>query len=482
GGGLVVAVGWTGQWQVSFARDGGTNVTVRVGMEDFRLRLHPGERMRTPGVLTLSYAGDWMDGQRQFRRLLLDHFTPRPGGRPVVPPVAASGATLGFNNVTAANQVQAITHLVRQRLPVDTYWVDAGWEAGGFPLGQGNHRPDPVRFPDGLGPVGRCARTNGLRFLLWFEPERVMPGTWLRTHHADWLLTPAGMPPEYAYQQRDGWRLLNLGHPEALAWAQAHFSRLVAEWGVDIYRHDFNLHPLWYWRTGEAGDRRGANEIRHVMGLYAYFDALQRDHPGLLLDNSASGGRRLDYEMSRRLVPLLRTDYLWEPVGAQAMTHGLSTWLPLSGQGGVSTANHDFRSGMGSWGSYAFDYYRLEAPFWGPLRAQLSGMAPLSRLFSGDFYPLTPYSTNRADWIAWQFHRADLGEGLVQAFRRDRNPTPAIGLRLSGLEPGATYSVIDLERGVTRVARGRELMDDGVGVRVENAPEAATLHYRRSVE
>jgi alpha-galactosidase len=479
GGGLIVAVGWTGQWRAAFARDGGTNLTVRVGMEDFNLRLYPGERIRTPGVLTLSYEGDWLEGQRQLRRLLLDHFSPRPNGRPIDRPIAASGATIGFNNVTAANQIQAISNIVQKRLSVNTYWIDAGWEIGGFATGQGNNIPDPVRFPNGIAPVSQYAHAHGLRFLLWFEPERVMPNTWLRNNHPDWLLVPSGMPPEYAYQQNDGWRMLNLGHPAALAWAKTNFSAIVGNWGIDIYRHDFNMHPLWYWRTGEASDRKGMNEIRHVMGLYDYFDTLQRDHPGLLLDNSASGGRRLDYEMYRRLVPLLRSDYLWEVVGAQAMTYALSLWLPMIGQGGVSTANIDFRSGMGSWATYAFDYYSPNAAFWPTLESQLTNLVTLAPLFSGDFYPLTPYSTNNTDWIAWQCDRPDLGEGLVQAFRRAGNGTPVLGLRLLGLQPAANYRLTHFEMGTTLTASGRTLMTDGLTVRVPTPPEAATLRYQR---
>ncbi len=287
------------------------------------------------------------------------------------------------------------------------------------------------------------------------------------------------MPPEYVYQQNDGWRMLNLGNPTALNWAKSNFSAIITNWGVDIYRHDFNMHPLWYWRTGEAADRKGMNEIRYVMGLYEYFDTLQQSHPDLLMDNSASGGRRLDFEMYRRLVPLLRTDYLWEVVGAQAMTHALSHWLPMIGQGGVSTANNDFRSGMGSWGAYAFDYYTPGAAFWSPLKAQLANFATLNHLFSGDFYPLTPYSTNAADWIAWQFHRADLNEGIVQAFRRASNVTPSIGLRLQDLQSGATYQVINFEQATTNTATGRQLMNDGVTVRVATPPEAATIKYRK---
>ncbi len=195
GGGLIVAVGWTGQWKASFVRDSGTNLTVRIGMEDFNLRLFPGERIRTPAALTLSYEGDWMEGQRQLRRLLLDHYSPRPNGQPIDLPIAASGATIGFNDVTVTNQIQAITNIIQKQLPVDTYWIDAGWEIGGFATGQGNNIPDPNRFPNGLAPVSQCAHTNGLRFLLWFEPERVMPNTWLRTNHPSGCLRRAACRP-----------------------------------------------------------------------------------------------------------------------------------------------------------------------------------------------------------------------------------------------------------------------------------------------
>ena len=66
---------------------------------------------------------------------------------------------------------------------------------------------------------------------------------------------------------------------------------------LDICRHDFNPHPVQYWGHGEPDDRQGRNEIRYIMGLYEYFDALRREHPHLIIDSSASGGRRIDFEM-----------------------------------------------------------------------------------------------------------------------------------------------------------------------------------------
>ena len=62
--------------------------------------------------------------------------------------------------------------------------------------------PDPARFPHGLAPVGAAATAVGLRFLMWFEPERAMRGTYLDREHADWLLMPSGSPPTCEHTRR----------------------------------------------------------------------------------------------------------------------------------------------------------------------------------------------------------------------------------------------------------------------------------------
>ena len=45
-------------------------------------------------------------------------------------------------------------------------------------------------------------------------------------------------------------------------------------------------------------------------------------------------------------MPLLRSDYLLEPVGNQGHTYGISFWIPLSGTGTGTYAAYDFRSNM----------------------------------------------------------------------------------------------------------------------------------------
>jgi hypothetical protein len=44
----------------------------------------------------------------------------------------------------------------------------------GFPL---QRAEPPDRFPRGLGPIADAAHQEQMRFLVWFEPERVAAGT-----------------------------------------------------------------------------------------------------------------------------------------------------------------------------------------------------------------------------------------------------------------------------------------------------------------
>jgi alpha-galactosidase len=161
---------------------------------------------------------------------------------------------------------------------------------------------------------------DGARKFLWFEPERVHSGTWLTENH-----------PERILGGKSG--RLNVGRPEVRQWLTEHVDRLIAEQGIDLYRQDFNIDPLDLWRKNDAPDRQGLTENRHVTGYLAYWDELRRRHPHMLIDSCASGGRRNDLETMRRAVPLLRSDYIMEPVGNQGHTYGLSLWPPFRGTG-----------------------------------------------------------------------------------------------------------------------------------------------------
>ncbi|MBI5094738.1 MAG: alpha-galactosidase [Candidatus Hydrogenedentes bacterium] len=484
GGGVVSAVGWTGQWAAEFAR-AGDSVQLRAGMEKTHLVLHPGEEIRTPAILLVFWSGaDRVRSQNLFRSFLLRHCTPTPGGHPVEPPVAVSPhGEIPFEGTTEANTIAIIERISAQKLPVDTWWIDAGWFdcEKNWARWIGNWQPSPERFPHGLKPMADVADQKGLKFLLWAEPARVRPGTWLQKNHPDWLVAPPpaeSFPAELRYMANDGFHLLNFGNPAALAWAKQNFSGMIGELGIDAYRNDFNMYPVYYWRNGEAPDRQGINEIRYVTGLYDYFDALVHDHPGLLLDNCASGGRRIDFEMLRRALVLTRSDYLWDPVGQQCHTFGLAQWIPLTGIGAASTQPYECRSGMGAHYALAINTASADAAAWKSVKDFLEHYQAIRPLFQGDFYTLSPYSTDQKAWLAFQFDRPDLKAGVVQVFRRAECTDASWTCHLQGLNPRRSYTLTDWDNTPPQTLTGQELSEKGVSVTVKDKPGAAVLVYK----
>lgn len=83
---------------------------------------------------------------------------------------------------------------------------------------------------------------------------------------------------------------------------------MIEENALDWLRIDFNISPLGPWRENDAPDRRGANEIRYVAGLRRLWRSLRKKFPQLVIDNCASGGRRLEFEALRYSIPLWASD------------------------------------------------------------------------------------------------------------------------------------------------------------------------------
>ncbi len=468
--GLIVVVGWPGQWAARFERDAGLGLRVRAGQELTHLKLRPGEEIRTPLVVLQFYEGDRLRSQNVWRRWMIAHNLPRPAGKlPPVQMAACSSHQYGeMIHANRDNQIMFVDRYLAERLKLDYWWMDAGWywNKTGWP-NTGTWEVDTNRFPGGLRPITDHAHAKGVKIIVWFEPERVTPGTWLYEKHPEWLLGKDG-------QQK----LLNLGHPEARRWLTDHVDKLLTEQGIDLYRQDFNIDPLGYWRANDAPDRQGITEIRHVTGYLAYWDELRRRHPNMLIDSCASGGRRNDLETLRRAVPLLRSDYIIEPVGNQCHTYGIASWMPYYGTGSGAMDAYRLRSVLCPHFTACFDMRRNDLDF-DEVRRVLGQWRQFAECYFGDYYPLMPYSLTNDAWIAWQFDRPDRGEGVVQAFRRAESVYEAVRLRLHGLKSDARYRVTDLDARASTELTGREMMDNGVRVDIKEQPGSVVIVYKR---
>jgi alpha-galactosidase len=471
GGGAIVVLSWAGQWSSEFKRDSGKTLRVRGGQELTHFTLHPGEEVSSPLAVLQFYDGDWIRAQNVWRRWMFVHNISHIKG--VMPSpmlyMCSNGYFDGLRSNLEAEKL-FIDRYAAERIGVEYWDMDAGWypcdPAVGWPQ-VGNWEPDTDRFPGGLKAMSDHLHSKNIKFILWFEPERVSKGTWLARNHPDWI-----------YGGAEG-GLVKLGDPECRKWITEHFDNLITTQGVDVYRQDFNMDPLPYWRGNDTEDRQGITEIRHVEGYYAYWDELRRRHPNLLIDTCASGGRRNNLETLRRSVPILRSDYTMDPIGNQGHTYGLSMWVPINGTGLYMKGAYENRSTMAPIYGIAWDV-RKEGCDWDLMRRMVKEWRHLSKCMMGDYYPLTPYSLEKNAWIAWQFDLPEKGEGMVEAFRRDDCAEDSRVFKLQGLDLETVYAVENLDAGKTEELTGERLMGDGLRINIADRPGSALIAYQRA--
>ncbi len=470
GGGVIAVVSWAGQWAADFDRDRSGRVRIYGGQETTHFRLQPGESVRGPMSVLQFYRWDPERAQNVWRRWMLAHNTPRPDGKPIAPMMSACNGNHYPGIITnAAEERRFLEGYLREGIRPHFWWQDAGWypcDPVGWPK-VGTWEVDRSRWPGGIRAVSDWARSEGIRTIVWFEPERVHAGTWLAENRPEWVIGG----------KQGG--LLRIGDPDCREWLAEHIGRILDEQGIDLYRQDFNIDPLPYWQSEDADDRQGIAEIRHVEGYFAFWDALLKRRPGMLIDSCASGGRRNDLETLRRAVPLLRSDYTFDPVGEQCHTYGLASWIPFNGTGFMTCDQYLIRSQMSPEFTMGVDTRRTDQDY-DTLRKMVSEWQTVAPCLLGDYWPLTPYSKGNDVWMAWQFDLPERGEGVVQAFRRADCAAERITLTLRGLDPKATYRVTDMDDGTDRELDGAALMQSGLVVQAASRPQAKTYHYRRA--
>jgi alpha-galactosidase len=488
GQGVIVVIGWPGQWAAKFTRVRERGLRVQAGQELTHFKLFPGEEVRSPLAVVQFWKGDWLRSQNIWRRWMLAHNLPRNKGQPLAPFLAgASCPYFGFVHNDEQNQEQFIDGYHRANIKLDYWWIDAGWYPNnGSWTSTGTWEVDPQRFPGGLRAVSDHAHAQGVKLIIWFEPERVMPGTWLFEKHPEWLLAAPPNPGDQSYSKDT--RLLNLGNSEAWTWLTNHIDKFITDQGIDLYRQDFNMDPLNFWRANDAPDRQGITENKHVTGYLAYWDELRRRHGDILIDTCASGGRRNDLETLRRSVPLWRSDARLEPVGMQNHTYGISLWIPFSG---LASNLVETNTSPKQIDAYAFrsEMYPAIHSHWDVrgadleydrLRELVRQWREIGPDYLGDFYPLTSYSSANDVWMAWQFDRPDTGQGMVQVFRRPESPFETAHLKLQGLDLNAHYTVTNMDDPGGTDVTGRELMERGVSIALRDRPDSALFVYKKT--
>lgn len=462
-GSAVLAVGWTGEWYTSLAETF-KGVKIQAKQKNLKGYLKSEEEVRSPLVsLTFYNSDNALKGFNSFRNFTVDCVYPENTKQ-----VVTTGIGVEVAGTTEEQVIQNVKNIPEEWThSLDYAWVDAGW----YPLRNnwsdsvGNWYADPARFPDGLGEISKQLEERGMGLLLWYEIERCCKDTAIYNEcikHDGWLI----LNPD-----NDEANVVNFANEECFEYITEYMLESLRYNGVSCLRMDSNFTPLPRWQQADEqweDGRTGITENHHVTNFYRFYDTLLEEFPGLRIDNCASGGKRLDIEMSRRSTPLWRSDYnCMDGEGnsnpgilqaTQSQTYGISFWYPYNGTCAYKTGEYADRTNIIS-SSQHLDYFDIR------------------KHMVGNYYPLTYGGLDVEKYLAMQFD-TDAKEGMALIYKRENVTDNTYHLVLNGLESDTLYEVYDYDFPEAKQQKtGKQLMTEGITLTINDTPKAVIVLY-----
>lgn len=306
------AIAWqletSGPWHVDLSQTAQGGVLGLHGPTDlehqFARTLQPGQSFRTVAVALCAVEGgdaasshsvgnpvvdDIAAQLTSYRRWLLRHRRDEP--MPLV-------YNDFMNTLMGQPSTQALIPLVKEAgaLGLDVFCIDAGWFASPAigdwwaTIGEWNEAKD--RFDDGgLARICETILDQGMRVGLWLEPEIV---------GAD---SPAvDQLPEDAFFRRHGQKVrehdryhLDMRHPAAREHLDEVVDRIVEQYAVSYLKLDYNINPGAGTEVDASSPADGL--LAHTRAFRDWVIDIQARHPGLQVENCASGAMRADYSL-----------------------------------------------------------------------------------------------------------------------------------------------------------------------------------------
>ncbi len=479
---FVGSLGWSGNWTIKLtgtANPAGDVARLFFSMgpsaaDPVQRVIEPGESIQTPQVHLMVMHADLDHVVQALHEHIRRFVLPPPiPGREYQVEANHRGYIVDHEDEPGLKREIDIAAAVGAEIFV----IDAGW-----------YGPEPNRWasnvgdwyagawlPNDLTPVREYARSKGMLFGLWMEIESVGSASHLRREHPDWILKRNGLPVARGRQ-------LDVSNPVVAAWMESEIARVIQKYDLDMFRLDYNS------TMNEGGTRLRDGFVentlwRHVDNLYAIFDRLRARFPGVIFQNCAGGGGRLDLGIMRRYNNTEISDWMRAPRGLKIL-NGVTWVLPpeillrtfgteTPEQGADGDLDLQLRTVM-----MARPIFRGLSPtlddFNPILRAKIRGSMDLykstvrpimvgSRVFHHT--PFTPFA-EASPWVVLEYATPDERRAVATLFRTSGQGDPLYVFRPEGLDISRSYRVTSCNRGQTTEISGEQLASQGIAVRL----------------
>ena len=175
------------------------------------------------------------------------------------------------------------------KLGAEIYCMDAGWYSNvdWWPL-VGEWEICEERFTGGLKAIFDRIRELGMRGGIWLEPEVMGVNCPLVPEFEDCFFKYRGnnIVSKGRYQ-------LDFRKEKVINHLNKVVDNLISHLGVSYFKFDYNIEPLYGTETD--ADSSGDGLYQCGLAYLKWIDSLYERYPGLIIENCASGGMRMDY-------------------------------------------------------------------------------------------------------------------------------------------------------------------------------------------
>ena len=505
-GGAMLAIGWAGTWKADFVFDGCSTEFSASSVNGLKTILKSGEKIRTALFVYAPYAvRNENYAVNYWRSFFIECNLPKYDNKntPLAPfSTCCLASDTGIPNSDGSISERHFTwkrsleKMFEEDAKVDFRWFDAGWYIAPDLTSPetdwwgsvGTWTLDKNKWPgDSFLESTEFARRNGMKTLMWFEPERVTD--------------PENLAKNFGYNvkwaiRREGVNAIsnNIGDDECYRWTVDRIIDTLRENKVEMYREDNNSDPAGLWKyldEIEGGNRQGITECKFIDAHYRMWDEIIQatlSYGGCgFVDSCASGGGRNDLESLRRGVPLLRSDFDRTTTSIRlSMSSSFNKWIPFCGANTKEKKGQVDPVGLSDkyiWRASYLPVLNVDSQFvqdpdqdFGVLRFGLKEWKKVNRYLLKDFYVHTPWHTEEENtgFTAYSYYDSEKREGVLLAFRQERCMESEIKISLPYVKEDETISITDEDTGKCIRLSGREIRKNRLALSFDH-PRCARL-------
>jgi alpha-galactosidase len=281
-------LGWAGSWQMELFRQDDF-LTLSGGLADRELghwvkQIQPGENFASPSAVITTTDADFEDLCSRLTAAQVKAADEQPEPEHFLPVLFNEWCT-SWGNPNHSELVFLAD--ICKTYGFRYFVIDSGWYADHrkWEEYQGDWKPAPTLFPEGLPKTCEEIRTRGLVPGLWFEFEVIgqKSSLWERK---DLLLLRDGLPIQAGFR-----RFLDFRQEEVHSYLEKRVLDLIEQCGIGYVKVDYNETPGFGVDDDES---LGEGLRQHVEGVYRFFQRMRTRFPELIIENCSSGGQRLE--------------------------------------------------------------------------------------------------------------------------------------------------------------------------------------------